>query len=388
MDAPRKMSFSQGSAVVVNGRHQHLHSCSYVPKDPRAVVVFLPSTGESCTRYAALFKVLAGAQIAVFALEESPVIEEGLVDNTLYKHPNPELNLDRTSTGAGERPAPSACSVQKYVDDVHHFVRGIGQRLGDADIDYFLCGVFYGGLMAAHTAIASAFPWRGLIMTSPDLSGPIGYLESITTNFSANLEKVRAFMPRPPTFSMFRQKLMPKQLDHMGNSFSFISDPTSPSEAEEDFETDDMHLNAARELDCHKTSLTLPVLILNSKGDAKKSRIKADRFVRQIGSKDKTIKEFKELHTTLGGDATDVTTAILDWISAYLPSAGTPKDIPEAGAVASPPTSVESTPSPRPIPEVNEMTTVVHEHPKVELVPVRHERLPSIAEAPEPVAAA
>ncbi|KDO32550.1 hypothetical protein SPRG_03025 [Saprolegnia parasitica CBS 223.65] len=320
-------TFSQGSAVVVNGRHQHLHSVSFVPQSPRAVLVFLPSTGESCGRYASLFKFLASHQIAVFALEQSPVIDDSLVDNSLYKHPNPELNVERISANAAERPAPSACSVQKYVDDVHHFVRGIARRLGDADVDYFLCGVFYGGLMAAHTAIEAGFPWRGLIMTSPDLSGPIGYLESITTNLSANLEKVRALMPRRPSFAMFRQKLMPKQLDHMGNNFSFISDPTtSPTENDEDFETDDMHLNAARELDHRKTSLKLPVLILNGKADAKKPRIKADRFVRQIGAKDKTVTEFKELYNSLGGDAPEVNTAVYEWIVSYLPTAMTPQD--------------------------------------------------------------
>ncbi|OQS07136.1 hypothetical protein THRCLA_00846 [Thraustotheca clavata] len=349
-DPARKPSFSQGSAVVLNARHQHLHSNSYVPKDPRAVVIFLPNTGESCTRYAAFFKFLASNQIAVFALEQSPVIDETLVDNALYKHPNPELNIERISSNAIEYPAPGACSVKKYVDDVQHFAVGISKRLSDYKIDYFLCGFFYGGLMAAHSAISSDFPWKGIIMTSPDLSGPIGFLETFSSNLTANLEKMRALMPKPPSFALFRQKLMPKQLDHMGNSFSFISDPTSPQENEEDFETDDMHLNAARELDTMKLRLKLPILILNGKNDAKKIRIKADRFGRQIGSKDKTIKEFKELHTSLGLECPEVNSAVLDWIERMITLEPMPKDIENESTPAPIEESIAKVPAAAPTP--------------------------------------
>ncbi|RHY53114.1 hypothetical protein DYB30_004175 [Aphanomyces astaci] len=125
----RHVSFSQGKAIVTNARQQHLHCCSYVPKDPLAVVVFLPGLDESCLRYEGLFKYLAAQQIAVFALEESPLASTaaaGASESTaMYRHPNPEVNFQKQASNMSLFPAPNACGVTQYVDDVHQFALAI-----------------------------------------------------------------------------------------------------------------------------------------------------------------------------------------------------------------------------------------------------------------------
>ncbi|RHY84383.1 hypothetical protein DYB37_009106 [Aphanomyces astaci] len=316
----RHVSFSQGKAIVTNARQQHLHCCSYVPKDPLAVVVFLPGLDESCLRYEGLFKYLAAQQIAVFALEQSPLASTaatGASESTaMYKHPNPEVNFQKQASNMSLFPAPNACGVTQYVDDVHQFALGVAQRMGDHQVDYFLCGVYYGGVMAAHTGILSEFPWKGIIVTAPDLIPPVGIMASITTTISSQW---RSFLPTTrPTFASFRDRLLPRSKDHMGNDFTDTTERTF-TEEENKSEVSDPTDEAFKELDFTKHSLHVPLLLLNGKLDSRKPTVDIHNFFLGLTCAKKDLLDFKELYHSMGqeqGNA-DVNQAILTWIHSF-----------------------------------------------------------------------
>ncbi|CAK4634964.1 hypothetical protein LEN26_007612 [Aphanomyces euteiches] len=313
----RNVTFSSGSAVVTNGRHQHLHSRSFVPKDPIAVVVFLPGVDESCMRYAGLFRYLASQQIAVFALEQNP--SKDTVDysdtTTMYKHPNPEVNFEKQASNVTLFPAPSGCGVGQYVDDVHHFASGVAQRIGDRPINYFLCGMYYGGLMAAHSAIISVFSWKGVIMTTPDMMPPVSILSTLTSTITSQW---RSFMPVRPTLAAFRDKLVPRSKDHMGHDFTDTTERTF-TEDENKSETSNPVDEAFKELDLAKESLQTPVLLLHGKTDARRVDGDAHNFFLGLTCPKKEILEFKELYYSMGQELgnPEVNESILKWIQSF-----------------------------------------------------------------------
>ncbi|KAF0686514.1 Aste57867_21701 [Aphanomyces stellatus] len=313
----RNVNYSVGKAVVTNARQQHLHSCSFVPKDPVAVFVFLPGHDESCLRYEGLFRFLASQQIAVFALEQNPSDKEP-EHTAMYKHPNPEVNFRKQLSNTTLLPAPAACGVPAYVDDVHQFALGVAQRIGAAHVNYFLCGVYYGGLMAAHTSVHSAFPWKGIIMTAPDLTKPVSVLASLTTSLTDHMKYFMSAKKTTFGFASFRDKLMPRTKDHMGNDFEDTTERTMV-EDENKSESGSVSDEAFKELDQIKDSLHVPVLILNGKTDTRKAEMDANNFFLGLSCEKKEMLDFKELYTSLAQEngSPDVNDAILKWIHSF-----------------------------------------------------------------------
>ncbi|RHY25331.1 hypothetical protein DYB32_008380 [Aphanomyces invadans] len=316
----RNVCYSQGKAVVTNARQQHLHSCSYVPKDPLAVVVFLPGLDESCQRYEGLFKYLAAQQIAVFALEQSPLAMKAVAgaseSTTMYKHPNPEVNFQKQASNVSLFPAPGACGITQYVEDVHQFALGVAQRIGDHQINYFLCGAYYGGLMAAHTGILSDFPWKGIIVTAPDMIPPMSILTSITTTITSQW---RSFVPTlRPTFASLRDKYLPRSKSQGGNDFTDTTEQTF-TEDENKSEASDPTDEAFKELNFAKHSLHVPLLILNGTLDGRKPTVDMHNFFLGLTCAKKDILNFKELYHSMGSNEgnPDVNAAILKWIHTF-----------------------------------------------------------------------
>ncbi|CAK4072395.1 unnamed protein product [Aphanomyces euteiches] len=250
-------TFTFSESSFVNGRDQTIYTRQYIPSSSyNRVLLFLHGLGEHCSRYDSMFATLASQGIAVYTMDH-------------HGHGKSD----------GER---HDCNVfEDFVLDINQFAMEIRDQHADTNCFYFVGGISFGGLLAAHVAASGIHPWDGVVLAAPAIGldyTPIVAMEVYFAEALSSVVPTAAIVPAVDINMLSRNK-------------SFIHHAEAdPLNAHGKLK---MRLAAdiakgMKSLEILKKNVTMPIVIFHGDADVVTSPTVSKKFYEEIPSTNKS----------------------------------------------------------------------------------------------------
>eukprot|EP01119_Soliformovum_irregulare_P016890 TRINITY_DN4954_c1_g1_i2.p1 TRINITY_DN4954_c1_g1~~TRINITY_DN4954_c1_g1_i2.p1 ORF type:complete len:421 (-),score=106.21 TRINITY_DN4954_c1_g1_i2:239-1501(-) len=236
-----------------------IYTKSWVPKNPKAIVILVHGAGEHCHRYDWVSKKLNESDYAVFALDHQG-------------HGNSE----------GERHHVE--SFTDYVDDVLQYVDIVKKKY--PNLPFFLLGHSMGGAVTIYTAQRSADLWNGVYLSAPMLGThpklTVPYAVAITSFLSKYFPRARI----PGT------KFIPGNIVRDPEIAAIYGEDPLVNKKPVRIQWTRELLSAAEDIRSRWQHIEWPVFIATGDGDLVCDHHQCQKFYDAVKSQDKKIKVF------------------------------------------------------------------------------------------------
>ncbi|CAK4092266.1 unnamed protein product [Aphanomyces euteiches] len=177
---------------LLNNRGQRLYTRTYIPPKPYSnVLLFLHGGHEHSGRYHWFFL---------------DAIERGLA---IY-------SIDYHGHGRSEGPRHDCKSFDEYLDDINLVTDQMHADHASESVKYFVSGISFGGLFAAHISASGHHTWDGVVLVAPAIDVETSWLMSVQRKFAdllVLLMPTASIVPAIPKNEMTRDKKAIEEFD-------------------------------------------------------------------------------------------------------------------------------------------------------------------------------